>query len=194
MEQLALETQPVEEPQENTQISEPKGSSTTDTLSPKRESRLAAYLANVEKRWNARDTSQSSVEEPHENEKNIEQSEGDATPSPLSPKKQSRLAAFLASEEKRPKVERVGATLVQEPPVIAQAIEQPRSSNLQDPLTSKRQSRLAAYLANEEKRPKADKNGARPVSQPASPPSPSSAVTPPRQSRLAAYRSGGWSP
>jgi len=194
MEQLALETQPVEEPQENTQISELKGSSTTSPLSSKRQSRLAAYLANVEKRWNAGETSQSPVEELHENEKSIEQSEGDTTPSPPSPKKQSRLAAFLASEEKRPKVEGIGATPVQEPREITHAIEQPRISNLQDPLTPKRQSRLAAYLANEEKRPKADENGARPVSQPASPPSLSSAATPPRQSRLAAYRSGGWSP
>jgi hypothetical protein len=190
MEQLALETQAVEEPQENTQASELRGSSTTNPLSPKRQSRLTAYLANVEKRWNAGDTSQSPVEELHENER----SEGDATPSPLSPKKQSRLAAFLASEEKRPKAEGISATPVQEPREVIQAIEKPRSSNLQHPPTPKRQSRLAAYLANEEKRPKAGENGVRPVSQPASPPSPSSAATPPRQSRLAAYRSRGWSP
>jgi hypothetical protein len=194
MEQLALETQPVEEPQENTQISELKGSSTTSPLSPKRQSRLAAYLANVEKRWNAGETSQSPLEEPHENEKGIEESEGDTTPSPLSPKKQSRLAAYLTREEKRPKVEGIGATSAQEPREITQTIEQPRGNKLQDPLTPKRQSRIAAYLANEEKRPKADENGARQLSQPASPPSPSGAATPPRQSRLAAYRSGGWSP
>ena len=191
MEQLASETQPVEEPQENTQINELKGSRTTSPLTPKRPSRLAAYLANVEKGWNTGKTGQSPVEEPQENEKSVEQSEGDTTPSPLNPKKQSRLAAFLASEEKRPKAEGIGATPAQEPREITQTIELPRSNKLQDPLTPKRQSRLAAYLANEEKRPKPDENDARPA---VSPPSPSGAATPPRQSRLTAYRSGGWSP
>jgi hypothetical protein len=194
-EQLVLETQPVEEPQENTQINELKGSSTISPLSPKRQSRLAAYRADVERRWNAGEIGQSPVEESHENEKSIEQSKGDTTPIPLSPKKQSRLAAFLNSEEKRPKVEEgIGGTPAQEPREITPTIEQPRSNKLQGPLTLKRQSRLAAYLANEEKRPKADENGARPASQPASPPSPSGAATPPRQSRLAAYRAGVWSP
>jgi hypothetical protein len=194
-EQLALETQSVEEPQENTQINELKGSSTISPLSPKRQSRLAAYRADVERRWNAGEIGQSPVEESHENEKSIEQSKGDTTPSPLSPKKQSRLAAFLNSEEKRPKVEEgIGGTPAQEPREITPTIEQPRSNKLQGPLTPKRQSRLAAYLANEEKRPKADENGARQASQPASPPSPSGAATPPRQSRLAAYRAGVWSP
>jgi hypothetical protein len=194
MDQLALETRPGEELQENTPIGELKGSSTTSPLGPKRQSRLAAYLANVEKRWNAGETRQSPVEEPRENEKSIEHSEDDLTSSPLSPKKQSRLAAFLAHEEKQPKREGIGATPTQEPREIVQAIELPNSNKIPNSPTPQRQSRLAAYLANEEKRPKADENGARPASQPASPPTPSSVTTPPRQSRLAAYRTGVWSP
>jgi hypothetical protein len=195
MEQLALETQTaVEGPKETKQGNEPEESTKPSPLSPKRQSRLAAYLANGEKRPRAEENGAKSTDVLRQNVKTVEQPEGGNAQSPLSPNKQSRLAAYLASEEKQPKAGEKDAKPVEEARDNAKSIERSKGDESTSPLTPKRQSRLAAYLASEEKRPKAEENGSKPGSQPTTPPSPSNTATPPRQSRLGAYRSGGWKP
>jgi hypothetical protein len=195
MEQLAPETPPAEEePEETKQGIESGDSTATSPLGPKRRSRLAAYLANDEKRPKTEENGTKPVEMRRQNVQTVEQPEGSNTQSPLSPNNQPRLAAYLAGEEKQPKAGEPDAKAVEEAKENARKIGWSKGDQNASLTTPKRQSRLAAYLASEEKRPKAEDNGEKSGSQPASPPSPSSAANPPRQSRLAAYRSGGWNP
>jgi hypothetical protein len=196
MEQLALQTQTmVQQVQQETKQSSELGEvTTTSPLSPKRQSRLAAYLGNVEKRSTAEVNGGRSVDASHQNLQSVDQPKGGNTQSPLSLSQQSRLAANLASEEKQPRVGEIDLKPTDEAQENARNIGRPQADRITSPLTPKRQSRLAAYLASEEKRPKSEETGEKTMSQSASPPSPSSTATPPRQSRLAAYRSGGWNP
>jgi hypothetical protein len=192
-EQLALETPPSEEElQETKQSIEAGNSTTTSPLSPKRRSRLAAYLANDEKRPKMEENCAKPVEVRRQNVQTVEQPESSNTHSPMIPNNQSRLAAYLASEERQTKAGETDAKPVEQVKDNARKIGLSKGDQNASLTTPKRQSRLAAYLSSEEKRPKAGDNMENPGSQSASPPSPSSAANPPRQSRLAAYRSGGW--
>jgi hypothetical protein len=195
MEQLALGTEAaVEESQETQPSIELGDSNATSPLSPKRQSRLAAYLANEEKRSKAEESGARSLGGPQQNPQIVEQPKSGNIQNPLNSNQQSRLAAYLASEEKRPNVGEADEKPVEEVRENGRNMRWSKGDQNTSPLTPKRQSRLAAYLASEEKRPKVDESGERPGSQSASPPSPSSTATPPRQSRLAAYRSGVWNP
>lgn len=195
MEQLALQTQAtVEQVQETKQSSDLGEVSTTSPLSPKRPSRLAAYLGNAEKRPKAEGNGGRFVDASHQNLHTVDQQKGGNIPSPLSSSQQSRLAAYLASEEKQPRTAETDPEPINEAQDNARNIGRSQGDKNTSPLTPKRQSRLAAYLTSEEKRPKLEENGDKAISHSASPPSPSGTATPPRQSRLAAYRSGGWNP
>ena len=193
VENVALEMQmAVEEPQEPTRSIESGNSTSSISLSSKRRDRLAAYLANGEKQSKAEENSAKSVEPLRQNVQTVEQSESSSTQRLLSSNNQSRLAAYLAGEEKQLKADEKDAMHSEQAQENVRSVERSKADQNTPPQTPKRQSRLAAYLASDEKRPKAGENAEKPGSQPVSPPSPSSAATPPRQSRLAAYRSGGW--
>ena len=178
-----------ESPRKNAQAAEnPEAVSRQGPSIVNAQSRLAAYLANGVKRPKALESGAKPVESPRQSSQTTEHPDGVNTQGPSSSSAQSRLAAYLASEEKRSVAQATYSAPVEE----ARENAKPKGDQSRTPPTPKRQSRLATYLASEENRPKVEGNGAKAVSQPTTPPSPSSIATPPRQSRLAAYRSGGW--
>ena len=178
-----------ESPRKNAQIAEnPEAVNRQGPSSFNAQSRLAAYLANGVRRPKALENGAKLVESPRQSSQTAEDPDGVNTQSPSSPSAQSRLAAYLASEEKPSVAQANHSAPVEETRESAKS----KGDQTRTPPTPKRQSRLATYLASDENRPKVEGNGAKAVSQPATPPSPSSVATPPRQSRLAAYRSGGW--
>ena len=156
----------------------------------------------VEPQEVAKVESQSSVEE------EVPKPEQAAQPSAAKaslPKQHSTRAAYLATEDKKPPAQQ---SLQAKSPELVQAENQPsiargvnqaepsptNSSPPTSPQTPKRQSRLAAYLAAEEKKSPAQSSGSSESASATNGVSagPSSPVEPPRRSRLAAYRTGVW--